>query len=87
MSTAASVSRQVASPSTSAPSEPHKAPLQLAGRLLAQFEDDLRAGDNLRARLVNTALLELQELLSPEQAFLIEQGISDAWRRACGWDF
>jgi len=57
------------------------------GRLLMQFEEDLRSGDNLRAQLVNTALMELRKLLPPDQARLIDRGIEDAWRRACGWQF
>lgn len=62
-------------------------PAALAGRLLAQFEEDLRNGENKRAHLVNKALLELQEQLCPEKARLVERGIEDAWRRATGFSF
>ena len=87
MSTVAAVRRQESSSSKTSTSAPHKAPLGLAGRLLVQFEEDLRAGDNHRAQQVNVALLELQQLMTPAQVHIIEQGIADAWRRACGWDF
>ena len=87
MSTVVSVRRQEPSASKFPQPTPHKAPLALAGRLLIQFEDDLRAGDNQRAQQVNKALLELQKLMTPAQGHIIEQGIADAWRRSCGWDF
>jgi len=67
--------------------KPHKAPMQLAGRLLSQLEEDLKSGDQKRASLVNSALLELTRLMSAEQVRMVERGIADAWRRACGWDF
>jgi len=67
--------------------KPHKAPMQLAGRLLAQLEEDLKSGDQKRASLVNSALLELTRLMSADEVRLVERGIADAWRRACGWDF
>jgi len=87
MSSVAFVPRQAAQPHQNTQVRPYKAPMQLAGRLLAQFEEDLKEGDSKRARLVNDALLELQKLMSPHEARLIERGIADAWRRACGWDF
>jgi len=87
MSTATFAPRQAAQPHQANPARPHKAPMQLAGRLLAQFEEDLKEGDSKRARLVNDALLELQKLMSPHEARLIEREIADAWRRACGWSF
>lgn len=87
MSTATFVTRQAAQPHLSQKPQPHKSPMQLAGRLLAQFEEDLRAGDNRRANLVNEALLELQQLMSADQARQVEREISDAWCRVCGWSF
>lgn len=87
MSTVVSVHRQDLNAHTSPKSAPHKAPMALAGRLLRQFEQDLKAGDNQRAQLVNEVLLELQRLMSPTQAEKVDREIADAWRRACGWDF
>ncbi len=72
---------------TASKPKPHTQPLELARRLLIQLEQDLRTGDQLRARLVNSALLELQTLLPAHEARLIDRGIDDAWRRACGWSF
>ena len=87
MSSVTFVPRQAAQPHQANSARPYKAPMQLTGRLLAQFEEDLKEGNSKRARLVNDALLELQKLMSPEQARLVEREIADAWRRACGWDF
>jgi len=87
MSSVAFVPRQETQAQIQHSTHPHKAPMQLAGRLLSQLEEDLKTGDQKRASLVNSALLELTRLMSAEQVRLVERGIADAWRRACGWDF
>ncbi len=67
--------------------QPIENPAHLAGRLLRQFEADLSKGDNERARLVNTALMELQKLMEPQLALSVNREIELAWRRATGWSF
>ncbi len=83
MTTAISAPRQAAQ----AHHQPTSKPMRLAGRLLAQFEEDLSKGNNERARLVNTALLELQSLMTPQQARMVERQIGLAWRHAVGCCF
>jgi hypothetical protein len=78
---------QSVQPKKSTKTQPHANPFQLAGRLLAQFEQDLKNGDNQRAHLVNKAILEVQELVTSQQAKMINRQIEQSWRRAVGFSF
>ena len=72
-------------PAVTPQAEPY--PVRLAGRLLLQFEEDLSSGDNQRARLVNTALLELQRMMTSAHSRQLDLQIERAWRRAVGCCF
>ena len=67
--------------------KPPSDPMGLAGRLLAQFEEDLAHGDNQRAHLVNTAIMELIHFLEPRQVELVERQIEKVLWRVWGCCF